>query len=70
MGWAGYLINVFSSYITKENYDNILKDAIYTEEAPRDIPFPELRDYQNEDILHILKYRRGLVSVYTSYGKN
>lgn len=70
LGWAGYIINVFSPYITKETYDSILRDAIYVDEAPRDIPFPELRDYQNEDILHILKYKRGLLNVYTSYGKN
>lgn len=67
LGWAGYIITVLGTYITREEYDNILRN-IYSEN-PRDIPFPELRDYQNSDILHLLKFKRGLVSVYTSYGK-
>ena len=31
--------------------------------------FQELRDYQNQDILHCLKYKFGLFSCYTGYGK-
>lgn len=68
LGFAGYLINVFKPYMTSEQYNNLLTDAIYSE-TYRDVPFRELRDYQNEDILHILRYRRGLLSCYTSYGK-
>ena len=68
IGWAGYLINMFKKYMSPDDYNNILKDAIYSD-LSRDIPFAELKDYQNEDILHILKYRVGLVCVYTSYGE-
>lgn len=70
LGWAGYLVNILSPYISSEDYNKLLIDAIYSPDSPRNIPFPELRDYQNEDILHILKYRVGLLNVYTSYGKN
>lgn len=68
LGWAGYLINVLKPYMSSEQYNNLLTDAIYSE-APRTIPFQELRDNQNEDVLHLLKYRRGLFSVYTGFGK-
>lgn len=68
LGWAGYLIRVLGNNMTKEDYDDLLKDAIYAD-ILRDIPFSELRDYQNEDVLHLLKYKRGLLNVYTSYGK-
>ena len=47
---------------------NAIEARIYSD-SYRTIPFPGLRDIQNEDILHILKYRLGLYSVYTGYGK-
>ena len=68
LGWAGYIINMFRPYMSSEQYNNLLTDAIYSE-THRDIPFRELRNYQNSDILHVLKYRRGLLSCYTSYGR-
>ena len=34
------------------------------------IPFQGLRDYQNQDTLHLLKYKFGLFSCYTGYGKS
>ena len=68
LGFAGYLLSCFKPYMDPEQYNNLLTDAIYSE-TPRTIPFRELRPYQNEDILHILKYRRGLLSCYTSYGE-
>lgn len=68
LGWAAYLINVLKPYITQEDLDNLLNDAIYSESF-RDYPFPELRDYQNTDVLHLLKYRLGLFTCYTGYGK-
>lgn len=68
LGWAAYLINVFRASISQEDYEGVLRDAIYSE-TYRTIPFTELRDYQNEDVLHLLKYRTGLLSCYTSYGK-
>ena len=67
-GWAAYLINTFSSRLSKEDYTNIMHNVIYSPNY-REMPFPELRDYQNDDVLHVLKYRIGLFSCYTSYGK-
>lgn len=68
LGWAGYLASMFKPYMTSEQYNALLSDAIYSENY-RDIPFRELREYQNQDILHVLKYRRGLLSCFTAYGK-
>lgn len=68
LGWAAYLINVLKPYISQSDYENVLREAIYSDSV-RSMPFPMLRDYQNEDVLHLLKYRIGLLSVYTSYGK-
>lgn len=68
LGWSAYVINVLKKYISQEDYDKVLMDAIYSENV-RTFPFQELRDYQNEDVLHILKYKIGLFNVYTSYGK-
>lgn len=67
-GYAAYLINVFKNHISQDCFENILNNVIYNP-SYRTIPFQELRDYQNEDVLHVLKYRLGLFSVYTSYGK-
>ena len=67
-GWAAYLIMTFNGRLSVEDRDNILREVIYSPNY-RDIPFQGLRDYQNEDVLHILKYRRGLHSCFTGYGK-
>ena len=67
LGWAGYILGMFEKYMDPNDYRELLKDAIYSEEV-RTIPFPELRDYQNEDVLHLLKYRVGLFSCYTGFG--
>ena len=67
LGWAAYIINVLSSHLLVDDKNTILS-RIYSD-SYRTIPFPNLRDIQNEDILHILKYRIGLFSVYTGYGK-
>lgn len=66
IGWAAYLARTLTNYISQEDY-NLLVNLIM---APtyRDVPFPELRDYQNEDVLHLLKYKIGLYGVYTGYG--
>ena len=66
LGWASYLANVFCNFITQEEYFGIIK-AIMAESYPT-TPFPNLRDYQNQDILHILKYKLGLFTVFTGYG--
>lgn len=67
LGWLGYILNSMREFLSKEDYDS-LAVKLYSD-SYRDIPFPELRDYQNEDVLFMLKYKRGLCSVYTSYGK-
>ena len=67
-GWAAYLLNTFRSRLSKEDFDEVLKSVIYSSSF-RELPFPELRDIQNEDVLHLLKYRIGLFSCYTGYGK-
>jgi hypothetical protein len=59
----------FNGRLSVEDRDNILREVIYSPNY-RDIPFQGLRDYQNEDVLHILKYRRGLHSCFTGYGDN
>lgn len=68
LGWAGHLLNTFKPYMSSEQYNSLLTDAIYSENY-RNIPFKELRQDQNEDLLHVLKYKRGLISCYTGYGK-
>ena len=67
LGWAGYLLGIFQKSISSEDYNNIA--SALRQESYRDVPFSNLRDYQNEDVLHILKYKVGLYQVNTSYGK-
>ena len=68
LGFAAYLINVFKNYISQADYNDVLSAII--SETYRDVPFPNLRDYQNEDALHLLRYKVGLFSCYTGYGKS
>lgn len=67
LGFAAYILNVFKNYISMDEYNDIL-GAIMSD-SYREVPFPNLRDYQNEDALHLLKYKIGLFSCFTSYGK-
>lgn len=67
LGWAAYIANNFKNHITKSEYDTLVSTIVA--DSYRTTPFPELRDYQNEDVLHLLKYKVGLYGVYTSYGK-
>ena len=67
LGFAAYLINVFKNYISQADYNDVLS-AIMSD-TYREVPFPNLRDYQNDDALHLLRYKVGLMSCYTSYGK-
>ena len=67
IGWAGYIINVLKPYLPVDDYEQIVGNA--RRDVYRTIPFPELRDYQNEDVLHLLKFKFGLFSCPTSYGK-
>lgn len=66
LGWAGYIANVFSQHITMDEYNDVVSCVMSINYRTQ--PFQELRDYQNEDVLHMLKYRIGLCGVYTSYG--
>ena len=65
-GWASYILQVFKMYMSKEDYDSLVH--LIVSDNYRTIPFQGLRDYQNEDILHVLKYNQSLVSCFTSYG--
>ena len=67
LGFAAYLINVFKNYISQADYNDVLSAII--SDTYREVPFPNLRDYQNDDVLHLLKYKIGLMSVQTGYGK-
>ena len=66
-GWAAYIVNVFKSILSKPDYESILR-IIYADSF-RTIPFQGLRDYQNQDVLHILKYKRAILQCTTGYGK-
>jgi hypothetical protein len=68
LGFAGYLINVLKPYMSQQDYEKLLIDAIYSDEI-RTVPFDQLRPYQNEDCLHLLKYKVGLFCCYVGYGK-
>lgn len=65
-GWASYLLRVFKNYLSVPDYEDLMK--LLMAESYRTIPFQELRDYQNSDVLHLLKYNIGLYSCFTSYG--
>lgn len=67
LGFAPYLATAIKTYISGDDYILLLQSIRC--ENPRTFPFQELRDYQNQDVLHLLKYKRGLFSCYTGYGK-
>lgn len=67
LGWLAYIVNVFKDQISKETYDELVR-SIYSDSAPSH-NFPELRDYQNADLLHLLKFKIGNFTVHTGYGK-
>jgi hypothetical protein len=54
--------------MSQQDYEKLLIDAIYSDEI-RTVPFDQLRPYQNEDCLHLLKYKVGLFCCYVGYGK-
>lgn len=67
LGWGVFIINQYKDKIGIENMTRISR-TLYSEQY-RTAPFSNLRDYQNQDVLHYLKYKYGLFSCYTSYGK-
>lgn len=68
VGWAFYILTVFKDYIIKDDYDAVVKEIM--QDTYRTHPFPKLRDDQNEDILYLLKYKFGLYSCHTGWGKS
>lgn len=67
LGWVSYLARLLKNLIPIDEYNDLIS-SLYSTNV-RTEPFPELRDYQNEDVLFMLKYKRAVCSVYTSYGK-
>lgn len=67
LGWSAYIMNVFAKLMSKDDWDSLRSSIMST--TYRDIPFTNLRDYQNSDVLFLLKYKIGLFQVNTSYGK-
>lgn len=67
LGWGVFIINQYKDKIGVENISRIAK-TLYSE-SYRTTEFPNLMDFQNQDVLHLLKYKYGLFSCYTSYGK-
>ena len=65
-GWASYLLRVFKGYLSVSDYDALVR--LLMSDTYRTIPFQGLRDYQNEDVLHLLRYNIGLFSCFTSFG--
>jgi len=68
-GFATYLLGILKNDITQEQYNSILYSCVLAQSYPT-APFQELRDMQNEDILFLLKYKRGIFSCQTGYGKS
>ena len=66
-GWVSYLSKLLFGLIPENERINLVSSVYSTNY--RTTPFPELRDYQNEDVLFMLKFKRAVCSVYTSYGK-
>ena len=67
LGWAPYIANVFKNAMSPMDYASLVN--VVVADSYRNTPFPGLRDYQNDDVLHLLKYKIGLYGCYTSYGK-
>ena len=66
IGWVFYIMTVFKDYIIKDDYEEVLGEIM--KKSYRTIPFKELRDYQNDDVLYLLKFKFGLMSCHTGYG--
>lgn len=67
LGWTAYVTAVFKNQITAAERTDLLTYIL--SDSYRTTEFPMLRDYQNTDILHMLKYKIGLFTVHTGYGK-
>lgn len=67
-GWVSYLMSVLENKITSTQME-YLRAEVLLSPAYRTTPFDNLRDYQNEDMLYLMKFRVGLCQVQTGYGK-
>lgn len=67
-GWAAYLLGALKDRVSPEDFHELKMNTLLVPNY-RTAPFKELRDYQNEDVLYLLKYRVGLMTVNTGYGK-
>lgn len=65
-GWASYILRAFKKYLSVPDYNGLVR--LLMSDNVRTIPFPGLRDYQNSDVLHLLRYKIGLLSCYTAFG--
>ena len=65
-GWASYILRAFKQYLSVPDYNGLVR--LLMSDNVRTIPFPGLRDYQNSDVLHLLRYKIGLLSCYTAFG--
>ena len=68
LGWCCFILNTLENRISKDNKEQLLKEVVASD-FYKTTPFTNLRDYQNEDVLFLLKYKIGLVTVNTGYGK-
>lgn len=68
-GWLSYVLGVFRDQIPAATYQMLVTTVLMSPNY-RTIPFPNLRDYQNDDVLFLLKYRTGLFACQTGYGKS
>ena len=67
-GWASYLVTILDKKALASQLE-MLKTEVILSPSYRTVPFENLRDYQNEDMLYLMKYRVGLCQVQTGYGK-
>lgn len=67
LGWVSYLASILKGIVSDTEWNGLVS-TIYSNN-PITTPFPVLRDYQNEDVLFMSRYKRAVCSVYTSYGK-
>lgn len=67
MGWCPLILSLFKDKLSPDDYNGIM--GLILAPYPRTVNFNGLRDYQNSDILFMLKYRRGLLQVTVGYGK-
>ena len=68
LGWSGFLLGALKDKLSVDDYNGIASNIIMAD-TYRTVPFSELRDYQNDDVLFLLRHRRGLMQVQTGYGK-